>query len=487
MYHKVDLECPTMWWVSVNQFYRQMHDLLEKEVVYLDDYDPSNPKHVVITFDGIYENVYQFALPILFQFQYPFELFVTGSLIGLDNKFDVKEPNTKFASVKSLQELVKRGGRLQWHTNSHPNLTKINTNLLDTELLIPNEIKKLDSNGFKWFAYPYGEFDNSIKNLVKRKFEGALSCHQGSDLDKYALNRITVTTRTRLNEQKLTCIVPCYNYGNFLIEALESILSQTILPDEIIIADDFSSDRTEIISRDYVKRFPELIKYIRNNTNIGIVKNFNNAISNTNSEFIFFLGADNRIPSNYIEESIKIIKSKESIGIVYTDFILFGDRARLKFNELSKVWLGEIINNDSFKICFPEFKSLDDQITQVSKQNFIHGSSLFRKKAYLKVGGYVESDMAEDRNLFKRILKEGWIARKANNTYLEYRQHSEGQENNLLQLRNLLKFYERQNKALREEINQKYKFKKSLFMRFSFFLYHKLKWTKKHLKQIIEG
>lgn len=484
MYHKVDLESPTMWWVTVNQFYRQMHELLEKEVVYLDDYDSNNPKHVVITFDGIYQNVYQFAMPILFQFQYPFELFITGSLIGLDNKFDVTEPNTKFASLKSLQELMKNGGRLQWHTKTHPNLTKIKTSLLDAELFIPDDIKKLDSNGFKWFAYPYGEFNNSVKNCVKRKFEGALSCNQGSDFDKYSLNRITVTSRTKMNEQKLTCIVPCYNYGNFLIEALESILSQTILPDEIIIADDFSSDRTEIISRDYIQRFPDLIKYIRNNTNIGIVKNFNNALSNTNSGLIFFLGADNRIPSNYIEESVKIIKSSESIGIVYTDFILFGDRASLKFNDLNKVWSGERINNDSFKICFPEYEFLSDQITQVSKQNFIHGSSLFRKEAFLKVGGYIESEMAEDRNLFSRILIEGWIARKASNTFLEYRQHSEGQENNLLQLRNLLKFYERQNKALREEINQKYKFKKSLFMRLSFFLYRKLKWLKNYLKKI---
>ena len=419
MYHKVDLESPTMWWVTANQFYKQMHDLLEKEVVYLDEYDSNNPDHVVITFDGVYENIYQFAMPILIQFQYPFELFITGGLIGLDNKFDVNEPYTKFASSNSLKELIKNGGRLQWHTNTHPNLIKINTSLLDAELFISDDIKKLDGNGFKWFAYPYGEFNNSVKNFVKRKFEGALSCNQGSDSDKYALNRITVTQKTRLNEQKLTCIIPCYNYGSFLIEAVESVLSQTILPDEIIIADDFSSDRTEIISKDYVQRFPDLIKYIRNKTNIGIIRNFNNAISKTNSDLLFFLGADNRIPSNYIEEIIKILKSNESTGIVYTDFILFGDRASLKFNDLNKVWPGEKISNDLFKICFPEFELLSDQISQVSKQNFIHGSSLFRKKAFLKVGGYIESEMAEDRNLFSRILKEGWIARKASNTFRE--------------------------------------------------------------------
>ena len=64
LYHKVYLESPTEWWVDSNDFWRQMYELQNYEVVNLADYDPNNPEHVVITFDGVYENVFQFALPV---------------------------------------------------------------------------------------------------------------------------------------------------------------------------------------------------------------------------------------------------------------------------------------------------------------------------------------------------------------------------------------------------------------------------------------
>ena len=53
MYHKVAPENPTIWWVTVDQFWNQMQELSSYQVVSLDDYDPKDPTHVVITFDGL--------------------------------------------------------------------------------------------------------------------------------------------------------------------------------------------------------------------------------------------------------------------------------------------------------------------------------------------------------------------------------------------------------------------------------------------------
>ena len=72
MYHKVYLDNPTHWWVNVDNFYRQMHELRNKKVVYLNDYDPNDPECVVITFDGVYQNIVEYAAPILAKFSYPF-------------------------------------------------------------------------------------------------------------------------------------------------------------------------------------------------------------------------------------------------------------------------------------------------------------------------------------------------------------------------------------------------------------------------------
>ncbi len=81
MYHKVHPSSPTEWWVTVDDFYRQMWELQSRRVVYLDDYDLLDSENVVITFDGVYSNVLTYASPILGKFRYPFELFVVGDLI----------------------------------------------------------------------------------------------------------------------------------------------------------------------------------------------------------------------------------------------------------------------------------------------------------------------------------------------------------------------------------------------------------------------
>ena len=465
MFHKVHPDSPTLWWVRVNDFYRQMSELTSKEVVYLDDYDIQNPNHVVITFDGIYKNVLEFAFPILKKFNYPFELFITSNYIGSDNEFDIIEPRANFTDKEELSKLVKGGGRLQWHTKSHINLKKVvDNNIIAEELSIPEDIKSIDPNGFKWFAYPHGEFNDIVVAETKKRFIGALSCNQGNDSDKYVLNRLTVVNETSLKENKISCIIASYNYGDYLVEAVESVLNQTILPDEILISDDSSDDDTQLIAEGYVKQYPKLIKYNRNKTNLGIVDHFNKAISLTNGDYVFFLGADNRLVSNYIEECYKILESDNNIGIAYTDYALFGSRAKIEYERFNENRKGEVRLNTYYQIEFPEFDSHNDLVEEMKVGNFIQGSSMFKRVAFDEVGGYKKSNNAEDYNLFKRIIDKGWEAKKARKTNLEYRQHSASQANNILSVRKKMTFYE-------NIFKERNSFEKSKIYKLSFYTY----------------
>ena len=63
-----------------------------------------------------------------------------------------------------------------------------------------------------------------------------------------------------------------YNGERFLRQQLDSILSQSFQVDEIVAIDDCSTDKTNSILEDYAFRFPQ-IKYIRNEKNIGFIRN----------------------------------------------------------------------------------------------------------------------------------------------------------------------------------------------------------------------
>jgi len=427
MYHKIYPDEKTMWWVTVDNFYRQMIEIKSKKVVYLDDYDLNNENNVVITFDGVYKNVLEFAVPILKEFNYPFEVFVTGDYIGQTNEFDRGEPTALFCDYKDLLKIVESGGRLQWHTNSHEDMSQMHEeDKIIYELSIPDNIKNLDKDGFSWFAYPNGAFSEEVFKKVQIYFRGAVSCHQGNN-DKFKFNRVTVTNKKRFNKHKVSIIIPSYNYGCFLVEAIESALRQTYPVDDILISDDFSSDDTEFISLDYVSRYPELISYLRNDKNLGVVDNFNKSVNKTSSEYICILGADNRLTSNYIEKCISFLDADPKCAIAYTDYAFFGPRAKIKFDDFYPDYKG-LKKGTFFLSNFPELSN--ETLPLLKDRNFIHGSSMFRREAFVDVGGYIsEVGHAEDHNLFLRMIDKGWSAKKVTSTVLEYRQHSRCQAN----------------------------------------------------------
>ena len=201
MYHKVDIIAPTIWWVTVGAFARQLSQLQSrnKQFVYLDDYDPDDPEQVAITFDDAYENVYRFAFPELRRRSLPFEVFVIGDLIGKWNDFDRSEPKTRFADLDQLAEMAGGGGRIQWHSRLHPELPRLDDESLARELTVPDALRAaFDKPHLTWLAYPSGCHDERVVGSVKSRFAGAVAVLEGEPKDRWTLNRVTVDEDTCL-------------------------------------------------------------------------------------------------------------------------------------------------------------------------------------------------------------------------------------------------------------------------------------------------
>ena len=78
-----------------------------------------------------------------------------------------------------------------------------------------------------------------------------------------------------------------YNGGLFLEEQLDSIFTQTLPVDEVIICDDCSNDNTVEIIQKYMVKYPSVIQLYINEKQLKTIKNFEKAISLTTADYIF--------------------------------------------------------------------------------------------------------------------------------------------------------------------------------------------------------
>ena len=117
---------------------------------------------------------------------------------------------------------------------------------------------------------------------------------------------------------KLSIIIPTYNSGEvYLSECLDSIASQTILPHEVLVVNDGSTDNTEEILESYSKKYP-FINYITiKNGGQGRARNL--ALKMISGDHIMFIDADDFIRSNTIERCEERIE-KEAPDILMFDY-----------------------------------------------------------------------------------------------------------------------------------------------------------------------
>lgn len=97
----------------------------------------------------------------------------------------------------------------------------------------------------------------------------------------------------------VSVVIPCYNHGPFLAEAIDSVLQQTWSPIEIIVVDDGSSDNTRLVADQY-----PLVRYVYQ-TNQGLSAARNTGVHRSRGEFILFLDADDWLYADGIEYNLR--------------------------------------------------------------------------------------------------------------------------------------------------------------------------------------
>jgi len=117
----------------------------------------------------------------------------------------------------------------------------------------------------------------------------------------------------------VSVIIPTYNYGRYIQQAIDSVIAQTYSPIEIIVVDDGSTDETEETVRRYAK-----IKYIRQER-LGVSAARNTGIEACTGKIIAFLDADDTWEPGKLERQCALFDSNNEVGLVHCGMREFDD------------------------------------------------------------------------------------------------------------------------------------------------------------------
>ncbi len=128
---------------------------------------------------------------------------------------------------------------------------------------------------------------------------------------------------------KISVAIGTYNGEKFLNVQLESILQQTIPVHEIIVCDDHSGDDTINILREFEVSYPSLFKIFANEKNLGVVKNFEKAISLCTGDIIFLADQDDLWNNNKVESVLNFFRTNINCYGMFSDAELIDDTSTI--------------------------------------------------------------------------------------------------------------------------------------------------------------
>ncbi|MGO4699339.1 glycosyltransferase family 2 protein [Paenibacillus sp. 2TAB26] len=196
----------------------------------------------------------------------------------------------------------------------------------------------------------------------------------------------------------VSIVIPCYNYGQYVEEAVDSCLNSTFQEIEIIVVNNGSTDPYTIEVLQRLQRPKTRVIHVQ--TNIGLPYGRNVGIREARGKYILPLDADDKIQPTLIEKAYRILEARPEVGFATVGLEYFGDQ--------SWVWIP------------PEF-----DFNRLLSENIVCVTSLVRKSAWLSVGGYNEAMIHgyEDWDFWISLCERGWRGTAIHEALLLYRRH----------------------------------------------------------------
>jgi len=194
----------------------------------------------------------------------------------------------------------------------------------------------------------------------------------------------------------VSVVIPCFNLGAFLPEAVDSVLAQTRPADELVVVDDGSDDPATLAALAQIERAGQRVL---RQANGGASAARNAGIAATSGQHVLCLDADDVLLPSFLERAVERMDASPSAGIVAGYVEAFG--------ESKGIWR-------------PREHSLQAMLTQ----NCVPSASLFRRCCWAEVGGYADIVAGQDWDFFLAIVVRGWRWEVVPEVLYRYRRRS---------------------------------------------------------------
>lgn len=185
-------------------------------------------------------------------------------------------------------------------------------------------------------------------------------------------------------EPVISILMPTYNHERFISQAIESVLKQkTAYSFELLINDDCSTDNTGKIASEYAIKYPDIIKYTRQNHNKGLLENYKFLLAHVKGRYLAILESDDFwTDTEKLQKQIGFLEQNPDFGICVGDYTtvdannnIIREFHKTDDEQLDGVWYGNILFTNficAATICFSKyfFKKYCDIDTYINN-NFL--------------------------------------------------------------------------------------------------------------------
>lgn len=201
---------------------------------------------------------------------------------------------------------------------------------------------------------------------------------------------------------KISILLITYNQEDVISRAIDSILIQKEYVYEIIIGEDCSTDKTWDIISLYAQKYPEIIKPIKNEHNLGIFGNIENLYDKHNGDIVFFLSGDDAFCDGLFLKTIQKIQ-EENIDYINELFTIYFD-AKIIYPDGNSMLLSNQIIESGFDPISLKIRNLIHNRAAAISSNIIKKQTAVDKK----IG--IGADFLMDIQLQQITLKSYYVA-----------------------------------------------------------------------------